>query len=155
MQSSAAPNLFGLGSQIFGSPAPVKNANSTEVAADDEDDAESEAAASSTTEGSLITAITTIALEESPWVSSPIYPPLYLSTISEYVPPPLKFILPAGELVEDYDESKGVKGANWAAETCENSLDVDYVFERFTTRVGYEGDQCVRYVTTYLADVSF
>lgn len=149
MQSSAAPNPFGLGSQIFGGAAPVEITNSTddyEVAADDEDDAKSEAAASSTSEGSLITAMTTAALEESPWASSPAYPPLYLSTTSEYVPPPPKFKLPASVLVEDDidDEIKGAKGANWAVEAYENSLDVDHVFERFTKRVGYEGEQCVR-----------
>ena len=153
MQLSASPNPFGLGSQIFGGAAPVEIENSSdggEVAADDEDRAESEAAASSASEGSLITAMTTIALEETPWVSSPTYPPLYLSTTSEYVPPPPKSKLPAGVLVEDYDESKDAKGTNWAAETWENSLEVDFVFERFTKRVGYEGEQCIRHVGGYL-----
>lgn len=151
MQSPAAPNPFGLGSQIFGGAAPVETANPTddpELAANDTSDVESEAATSSTSEGSLITAMATTTLEESPWASSPTYSPLYLSTTSEYVPPPPKSKLPAGALVEDNidDESKDGKGANWAVEAYENSLEVDHVFERFTKRVGYEGEQCVRYV---------
>lgn len=150
MQSSTAPNPFTLGSQLFGSVTPAETTKPTdrhEGTTDDGSDAESEAAASSTSEGSLITALTTTTLEESPWASAPSYPPLYLSTISEYVPPPPKSKIPAGTLEDNIDdERKDGKGANWAVEAYENSLEVDQVFERFTKRVGYEGEQCVRYV---------
>ena len=45
------------------------------------------------------------------------------------------------------DEDKKDKDISWAKETYEDSLEVDHVFERFTKRVGYEGEQCVRLVT--------
>ena len=87
-------------------------------------------------------------LNESPWPSAPSYPPFYLSTVSEYLPPPPKPRLPQGVKVEDLgDEDKKDKDISWAKETYEDSLEVDHVFERFTKRVGYEGEQCVRLVT--------
>jgi len=134
------PTPFGLGAQIFGS-AP---AASSPAEAEDDDDAESD---TSSSDEELLTALAATTLEESPWRSAPSYPPLYLSTCSEYLPGQPKLKLPPGVQVVDPldDPGKGGKDVSWISEAYENSLDVDQVFERFTKRVGYEGDQCVRY----------
>jgi len=140
---SGVPNStpFGLGAQVFGdSPS---TASSPVEEPDETSDAESDA----TSEEELLTALTATTLEESPWRSAPSYPPLYLSTCSEYLPAQPKPKLPPGvQIVDSLDDpGKGGKDVSWIAEAYENSLDVDQVFERFTKRVGFEGDQCVRY----------
>ena len=119
-------------------------------------DAESEASESSTSSESLIVAMTSMDIGPSPWVSAPSYSPLYLSTTSEYLPPPPKNKLPPGTQVQDPADEEGKeerKNASWAFEAYENSLEVDHVFDRFTKRVGYEGEQCVRYVHHIFPDV--
>lgn len=146
MQNSSVPNPFGLGSQIFcdtSTEAPIPATEEVEVASD----SESEGSTSSTSDESLITAMASTNLETSPWISAPSYPPLYLSTVSEYLlPPPKK--LPAGAHIQDpADDDNGQedgKNVNRTLEAYENSLEVDHVFDRFTKRVGYEGEQCVR-----------
>ena len=76
-----------------------------------------------------------------------MYPPVYLSTSSEYLSPQPKHKLPKGLEVEELaDDDKKKKEISWAKETYENSLEVDQVFERFTRRVTLEGEQCVRFV---------
>ena len=84
-------------------------------------------------------------LESTPWASAPSYPALYLSTVAEYLPPAPKTNVKIEE-VNDDDEGKKGRDATWAMEGYENSLDVDHAFERFSKRVGYEAEQCVRYV---------
>jgi pre-rRNA-processing protein TSR4 len=95
----------------------------------------------------LLTAMAAVKLEESPWQNAPTYPPLYLSTVAEYLPPQSKARLPKDVTIDDLgDEDKKDKDVSWAKETYEDSLEVDQVFERFMKRVGYEGEQCVRLV---------
>lgn len=67
-----------------------------------------------------------------------------MSTDAEYLPRSASKDL--HNVVEDEDGmgSAGDKGTTWASETYENSLKVDQVFERFSKRVGAEGEQCVR-----------
>ncbi|KAJ6581245.1 programmed cell death protein 2 [Mycena capillaripes] len=131
---------FGLGAQIFGDSPSVA---SRSIEEDETSDAESDTGS----EEELLTALAVTTLEESPWRSAPSYPPLYLSTCSEFLPAQPKLKLPPGVQVVDSldDPGKGGKDVSWIAEAYENSLDVDQVFERFTKRVGFEGDQCVRY----------
>jgi pre-rRNA-processing protein TSR4 len=116
------------------------------MAATEDETSDSESDSASSEEG-LLTALATTTLEESPWRSAPSYAPLYLSTSSEYLPAPQKIKLPPGvQIVDPSDDAgKGGKDVSWIAEAYENSLEVDQVFERFTKRVGFEGDQCVRY----------
>lgn len=136
MSNSSGLGSFGLGAQIFGdvsSPSPSP-----------ENDAEVSDSESTSSEQSLLTAMASTALEESPWKPTPAYPSLYLSTVSEYLPPQPKLKVPDGVSVVDPDEAPE-KDISWAFEPYENSLEVDHVFERFTKRVGYEGDQCIRY----------
>lgn len=95
----------------------------------------------------------------SPWRSAPAYSPvLYLSTSSEYLPPsskPKATALAADGLGQEREGKSRKAGKeadkehtewNNVMEGYENSLDVDHVFERFANRVGYEGEQCVRWV---------
>ncbi|KAJ7088581.1 programmed cell death protein 2 [Mycena epipterygia] len=140
-QPTGAPNPtpFGLGAQIFGDST-ASAAASPPVAEDETSDAESNTGS----DEELLTALVATTLHESPWRSAPSYPPLYLSTCSEYLPAQTKIKLPPGVQIVDpiNDSGKGGKDVSWISEAYENSLDVDQVFERFTKRVGYEGDQC-------------
>jgi pre-rRNA-processing protein TSR4 len=113
------------------------------TAVEEEDDSDS----GSSDGEDLLTAMAAVKIEESPWQNAPTYPPLYLSTVAEYLPPQSKPRLPKDVIVDDLgDEDKKDKDVSWAKETYEDSLEVDQVFERFMKRVGYEGEQCVRLV---------
>ncbi|KAF5383784.1 hypothetical protein D9615_003710 [Tricholomella constricta] len=148
----SVPNMFGIGAQIFGDTPPPTISDEPQAAKeeqggnkesspyDDGDDA-------SSSEDELLTAMASVTVEESPWKAAPFYPPIYLSTVSEYLPPNSKPKSSPGTQVTDSlgDDDKGGKDTFWATEAYEDSLEVDQVFERFTKRVGYEGEQCVRY----------
>ncbi|KAJ4473721.1 programmed cell death protein 2 [Lentinula aciculospora] len=139
--SSNTKNPFGLGAQIFGDTSSGANDMKNDQLSEDE---ESEAE-SSTSEQSLLTAMTNTTLSESPWTAAPAYlPPLYLSTASEYLPPQPKTKISSSVEVSE-PSVEGGRDISWAFEPYENSLEVDQVFERFTKRVGYEGEQCIRY----------
>ncbi|KAF4610476.1 hypothetical protein D9613_006769 [Agrocybe pediades] len=139
-------HMFGLGTQIFGTTLsdpvdPVGKKDDAKEQTDEEHDSDSD-----DSDESLLTALAATTITESPWRTAPSYPPLYLSTVSEYLPPQPKPRLPQGVKIEDLgDDDKKDKDISWAKETYENSLDVDQIFEKFTKRVGYEGEQCVRY----------
>lgn len=76
------------------------------------------------------------------WKDMPSYPPLYMSTVSEYLPPEPKA---KGNIkVDDGLKDGKTKGG---LEAYENSMNVDEAFSRFTKRVECEGDQCIRRVT--------
>ncbi|KDR67950.1 hypothetical protein GALMADRAFT_257459 [Galerina marginata CBS 339.88] len=143
-------HMFGLGAQIFGAPSSRANGpveQEGEGQGSEDEDEGSNSGSESSDESPLLTAMAAATISESPWRSAPSYPPLYLSTVSEYVPPQAKPRLPKGVVVEDDfgDDDKKNKDISWIKETYENSLDVDQVFERFTKRVLFEGEQCVRY----------
>ncbi|KAJ3731735.1 programmed cell death protein 2 [Lentinula guzmanii] len=149
LQMSSNPNNpFGLGTQIFGnSPSPVSGANSSinDMEKDYSSEDEESETESTNSEQSLLTAMTNTTLSESAWTAAPAYsPPLYLSTTSEYLPPQPKPKIPSSAAVSE-PAAEGGKDISWAFEPYENSLEVDQVFERFTKRVGYEGEQCIRY----------
>jgi len=71
----------------------------------------------------------------------PSYPPLYLSTISEYLPPE-----PKAKTNIRVDDGLGDVKAKGGLEAYENSMNVDEIFSKFTKRVECEGGQCVRWV---------
>jgi pre-rRNA-processing protein TSR4 len=147
--SPPIPNAFGLGNQIFGdlsSPPSVKqvkkNADHDDNVDDDHiSDTESDSVSS---EKSLLIAMASATVADSEWKSAPSYPTLYLSTASEYLPPQPKPRVHITDPTES--DEKGSKDISWASEAYEDSLEMDHVFERFTKRVGYEGEQCVRFV---------
>ncbi|KAF8074746.1 programmed cell death protein 2 [Lyophyllum atratum] len=153
MKASSAPNVFGIGAQVFGdipSPPPDVPGNSQVTETEDSEDEETgdrDDEGSASSEDELLIAMASVTVAESPWKAAPSYPPLYLSTISEYLPPQPKSKQAAGAQVTDPldDDSKSGKDISWASEAYGDSLEMDHVFERFTKRVGYEGEQCVRY----------
>ena len=148
---SADPHIFDMSAQIFGHirTAPENNGpTSVEVAENGDEKDEDTQSDSTSSERSLITALASVAIAESPWRSAPSYPTLYLSTVSEYLPPQTKPKVPKGIRVSELgDDEKKDKDVSWATETYENSLEMDHIFERFTKRIGYEGKQCVRSAT--------
>jgi pre-rRNA-processing protein TSR4 len=154
-QTTSLPNTFGIGTQVlFGDtsaqpPPALASPSPHQDEGNNADDTETESA-SSVSEDELLTAMASATLAESPWTSAPSHPPIYLSTVSEYLPPPPKPKLPPGVKITDplADDDRKGKDADisWAAETYEDSLEMDHVFERFIKRVGYENEQCVRQV---------
>ncbi|KAG2011609.1 hypothetical protein CC2G_011703 [Coprinopsis cinerea AmutBmut pab1-1] len=139
----SAPNPFGLGAQIFGqaSPPPFQS-DVTDGNADEGDSgSESDEDDDSASEKSLLTAISTVSIADSAWKSSPAYPPLYLSTISEYLPAQAKPKVPSTAEVVD----PAGKDGSWLSEAYENSMNTDQAFDRFSQRVEAEPEQCVRY----------
>ncbi|KAI0343142.1 hypothetical protein BDW22DRAFT_1407066 [Trametopsis cervina] len=139
---SNAPSPFGLGSQIFGSPDHTSPENDRQQSDDDEEAYDSD---TDEEETSLVTAFASSTLESSEWPSFPAYDCLYLSTVGEYLPPPPKLKIPQGAQVNEDGIQGNVQSGGWTMESYENSIDVDQVFERFSKRVGYEGEQCLRY----------
>jgi pre-rRNA-processing protein TSR4 len=134
-----------MSAQIFGHAPESNGRTSVEIAEDDGSDTQSDSASS---EKSLLTALASLPIAESPWKCAPSYPTLYLSTVGEYLPPQVKPKVPKGIQVSELgDEETKDKDVSWATETYEDSLEMDHVFERFTKRVGYEGKQCVRSAT--------
>ena len=129
--NAASTPTFGLGTQIFGS----EEAKST-TGQDDDEESDDES------EESLLTAMTKATIGDSLWQSAPAYEPIYLSTVSEYLPPPSKPTQPSGAQIIESEETKG--DLSWMSEKYENSLKIDPVFERFTRRAAAEGEQCIR-----------
>lgn len=148
MQAGSTPSPFGLrlGDQVFGQAASTVAAPVIENEPEDASDAESINSESS--EHSLITAMASTTIDDSPWQAAPSFPPIYLSTVSEYLPPPPKTKIPQGARIDDLadEDPKSGKDMNWAFEPYENSLEVDNVFDRFTKRVSNTGEQCLRLV---------
>ena len=129
-----------MGGQVFGHVSSAAGNMGPTTVGDDEHDQ-----SDSSSERSLLTALASVTIEESPWRCAPSYPPLYLSTVGEYLPPQAKpKVLKGIQVSELEDNDMKDKNVSWAMETYENSLEMDHVFERFTKRVGYEGEQCVR-----------
>lgn len=144
--------LFGLGTQIFGPANTVEPADDEERDANELTEHSGDLSASSDDdtdddEHLLVTSLTNTTLETSDWASAPAYDAMYLSTVTEYLSPAPKQKLPLNAQINEDDIEEGrTKNAPWALEGYENSLDVDHAFERFSKRVGYEGEQCLRFV---------
>lgn len=118
---------FSVEQHAAASPEPQDSDESSEGSDDDE----------------LVTAMATTTLEDSEWKTTPAYPPMYLSTSAEYLPPAPKPRNSPEEAILEEADGKG-KEATWGMESYENSLDLDHVFERFMRRVGHHGEQCIR-----------
>ncbi|KAG6335808.1 hypothetical protein ID866_3286 [Astraeus odoratus] len=141
MQASTSPSPFGLGDQIFGqisNDAPHLPSSAEEG---DQSDAESE----DSSEDSLITAMASTTIQEPAWTMAPSYPPVYLSTMVEYIPPAPKPKLPPNARIDEAADEKGGKDASWGLEAYENMLKVDATFDRFTKRISHTAEQCLRY----------
>ncbi|PIL25052.1 hypothetical protein GSI_12941 [Ganoderma sinense ZZ0214-1] len=157
MGAISSPSPFTLGSQIFGNPSLDSSAESSLLDSQTEcpnSDGSLPASSESEDEDSedenddaLAAAVQSTSLEDTPWKDAPGYPPLYLSTVSEYLSVPPKVKMPPGATADmDGDrDSKENGGGGWGIEGYEHSMQVDHAFERFSKRVSYEGEQCLRY----------
>jgi pre-rRNA-processing protein TSR4 len=138
----------GLGSEMFisasslasGTIMPPQGTAHTEEDVENDD---GDNASTSSSVSSIVVALATATLTDSSWQFSPSYRPQYLSTISEYLPPPKQppTMSTAGAAVDDGDTQKGHP---WATEKYENSMRTDHVFDRFVERAAHEPQQCVR-----------
>lgn len=145
--AASGPFGGGLGAQLFGgapeasAPGPTPE-EPVPPQGEDEDDGGVSDAESSSSATSLVVALASTTLDDSPWTNAPAYAPQYLSTVSEYITPQKE--KKAAKATEDaLTDEQDVKGA-WTAEKYENSLDTDRVFDRFNERVAAEAEQCVR-----------
>ncbi|KAG2366967.1 programmed cell death protein 2 [Suillus spraguei] len=155
MQATFVPSPFGLGDHVFGQPG--LTVASPAIENEPEYTSDTESVTSESSADSLITAMASTTINDSPWQSAPSFPPLYLSTTSEYLPPPPKTKIPQNARIEDPtdDDSKDGKDVSWAFEPYENSLEVDSVFDRFTKRVSNTGEQCLRDPLPFSSDKVF
>lgn len=158
----------GLGNHIFGSSPTDDEAEhegdnaSLPPSSDSEDsnsDNDNEDTDDDESEKAVLAALASTPSSSSPWSATSTYKPLYLSTALEFIPPPPKVKAPPG-MGDDHSVTGGGKsrkaeerrekeeqlGWNNAMEGYEDSMDLDKVFERFARRIGYEGEQCIRYV---------
>lgn len=137
---------FGLGVQIYGNDSSNEPPKGGDKHFDNEDEVTSDS------EEGLITAIASTSLEDSSWGDAPLYPPLYLETVSEYLSAGPKPKILAGVQVTDPLDTidRHDSDISWAREPYENSMDVDRVFERFSRVASNEGQQCVRSVKILL-----
>ncbi|KAA1468743.1 hypothetical protein DENSPDRAFT_794886 [Dentipellis sp. KUC8613] len=132
-KQAVAPSS-GLGTGIFGGPpSETKGASRDDHGADLDSDSDSES--------SIVTALASSTLSDSPWRMAPHHPAQYLSTLSEYIPPPKKEKRTPSRIAEQENEDRNT----WSSEKYENSMDTDHVFEKFTSRAALEPEQCVRY----------
>ena len=136
----------GLGSDMFNSiasPGSGGTITSHGSARDEESTDDDENASTSSSASSVIVVLATATLNDPLWKSAPSYPPQYLSTTGEYIPPSKKVPdeLTAG--IVDSDEFNR-EGHHWASERYENSMHTDHLFDRFNERTAHEPRQCVR-----------
>jgi pre-rRNA-processing protein TSR4 len=135
----------GLGSDMFNSVLPLDSGHTitSQVSVPDESMDSDDDSASTSSAASAIVALASVTLVDSLWQSAPSYPPQYLSTANEYIPPPNKTRdEPTSGIIDDNEVTQ--EGHNWAPEKYENSMHTDHVFDRFNERTAHEPQQCVR-----------
>jgi pre-rRNA-processing protein TSR4 len=134
----------GLGSDMFDSILPLDSGGTitSQGLVPDESTGSDDDSASSSSAASVIVALASVTLVDSLWHSAPSYPPQYLSTANEYIPPPNKTHEPTAGITVDDDITQ--EGHAWGSEKYENSRHTDHVFDRFNERTAHEPQQCVR-----------
>ena len=169
--------LFGESNEEHQSDAEAPPASDPESEDESEaSDSESEGDADADATPPLLSAPAHSPDASSPWLSAPAYtPPLYMSTAYEYVPPAPRQKIPQdaldssavggqfdesvldgpakskkGETKREKDAEKDAKAWDSAMEGYEDSLELDKVFEKFAKIVGYEGEQCIRSVFSFI-----
>ena len=155
---------------------PVSDPESEDESEASDSDSESERDADADATPPLLSAPAHSPDASSPWLSAPAYtPPLYMSTAYEYVPPAPRQKIPQdaldssavggqfdesvldgpakskkGETKREKDAEKDAKAWDSAMEGYEDSLELDKVFEKFAKIAGYEGEQCIRSVFSFI-----
>ena len=147
-KSVEAASPFGLGSQIFSGsteeeeptpPEPEFEDDGSDSDTDDNTENSEDTVDEEAEELAEALAKTSLSDVYAVWNDMPAYPPLYMSTISEYLPPEPKVNVKVDDGLGDYKAKGGL-------EAYENSLNVDEAFSRFINRVECEGEQCIRWV---------
>ncbi|KAF8498705.1 programmed cell death protein 2 [Russula emetica] len=137
----------GLGSDMFNSVLPLDSGGTitSQGSVPDESIGSDDDSASTSSVASAIVAFASVTLVDTLWQSAPSYPPQYLSTANEYIPPPNKEAPdePTAGIVDDDGVTQ--EGHAWASEKYEKSMHTDHVFDRFNERTSHEPQQCVRY----------
>ncbi len=99
--------------------------------------------ASTSSVSSAIVALASVTLVDSLWQSAPSYPPQYLSSANEYIPPQnIASDEPAARLIDDNGVTQ--EGHPWISEKYENTIHTDHIFDKFNERTAHEPQQCVR-----------
>jgi hypothetical protein len=84
-----------------------------------------------------------VTLADSSWLAAPSYPPQYLSTANEYIPPQNN--APDELTAGIVDDDRATQEAHpWASEKYESSMHTDHLFDKFNERAAHEPQQCVR-----------
>jgi pre-rRNA-processing protein TSR4 len=135
----------GLGCDMFNSVTPLNSGSTitSQVSVPDEEGSDDDDGASTSSASSVIEALASVTLVDSSWQSAPSYPPQYLSTANEYIPPQNKA---SDELTAEIvdDDRVSQEAHPWASEKYENSMHTDHLFDRFNERAAHEPQQCVR-----------
>jgi pre-rRNA-processing protein TSR4 len=134
----------GLGSDIFNSVLPLDSGGTitSQDSVPDESIGSDDDSASTSSVASAIVALASVTLVDSLWQTAPSYPPQYLSTANEYLPPPNKTHERTAGIVDDNGVQE--EGHTWGSEKYEKSMRTDHVFDRFNERSAHEPQQCVR-----------
>src|SRR6266852_9034725 len=134
----------GLGSDMFNSIVPLDSGGTitSQGSVPDESIGSDDDSASTSSAASAIVALASVTLVDSLWQSAPSYPPQYLSTANEYIPPPNKAREPTAGIIDDNGVTE--EGHAWASEKYESSMRTDHIFDRFNERTAHEPQQCVR-----------
>jgi len=141
----------GLGSDLFNSVSPLDSGGTitSQAPVPDESVGSDDDSASTSSAASVTVALASAKLIDSLWQSAPSHPPQYLSTTSEYIPPPNKASdEPTAGIIDDNGITQ--EGHPWASEKYESSMHTDPVFDRFNERTAHEPQQCVRCGHLYL-----
>ena len=143
----------GLGTDVFNTVTPLGSggAITSQGSARDEEstDVDDDKASTSSSTSSVVVALASATLADSLWQSAPSYPPQYLSTVGEHIPPSNKALV---EPTTVDDDGVNQEGHPWASDAFENSLNTDHIFDRFNERAAYEPQQCVRCALLRLRD---
>jgi pre-rRNA-processing protein TSR4 len=133
----------GLGFDMFKSVLPLDSGGTItpQASVPDESIGSDDDSASTSSAASVIVALASVTLVDSLWQSAPSYPPQYLSTANEYIPPPSKIHEPTTGIIDDNEVQEGHA---WGSEKYEKSMRTDHVFDRFNERSAHEPQQCVR-----------
>lgn len=150
LSTGTSTEASGLGTQLFGfepshlhSDAIDGNKSLSASGSESEDEYRGDGSLDAVAEQLASVTLQSPALS-SEWSSFPAYKPVYLSTISEYLPSsPKSKSISESFFDEDLEDNRRA-GKDWGLEGWEKSVDVDGTFEKFLKRVSNENEQCVR-----------
>jgi len=146
-EMATAPHS-GFGSDVFNTTLPLDSddaiTSQDSMLGEEPTESDDDSASTSSSASPVVVALANVTLEDSLWQSAPSYPPQYLSTAGEFIPPSNKALHERAAVIGD-DSGPSQEGQPWTTENYENSMRTDHVFDRFNERTAHESQQCVRY----------